>query len=762
MLKKPRLKHYFQAKIVDAEGVFLTSERNSVLLNDPLYQLLVPMLDGQSTIDEIIDAILPKLLPGEISSQDFISTSANIYYALMQMEQKGYIVENDDDCLPSELIILCDTLGIAPKEAGQQLRTTKVTVKNYSSIATSEFVSILESLHIQVSDDGDIAVILTDDYLLEDLELFNKEFLQSQRPWMLVKPVGTIVWIGPIFCPGKTGCWKCLAQRLQVNRPVEAFIGKRKSVSTPSVISISALPSIAQAVLGIAATEVVKWIFQRGNKQLEGNIFTLDTISLQTRNHILVKRPQCPCCGTIELNQEPAPIVLGNRKKTFTTDGGHRCLEPEETLKRYQQHISPLTGVIRELKPLSQKSNGLIHTYAATHHFASMSDDLDTLCRNVGGGSAGKGRTDVQAKASAFCEAVERYSGIFQGDEIRYKSSYQEMIYRAIHPNTCMNFSQEQYENRQEWNSNCSSFFQKVPEPFDEERIIDWTPVWSLTHEDFKYLPSAYCYYGYPKLFMPDCWAESNGCAAGNTLEEAILQGFMELVERDSISLWWYNRIRRPSVDLDSFDDPYFKFLGDYYRTLHRDIWVLDITSDFNIPAFVAISRRVDQEIEDIIFGFGAHFDAKLAILRALTETNQSLNAVLSVNADGRTRYPSSADRIALNWWGTVTLGGQHYLIPDEDSVPKVCADYPKTWSDNLLEDVTACKEIAKKHGMEMLVLDQTRPDIGLKVVKVIVPGIRHFWKRLAPGRLYDIPVQLGWLKKSLKEKELNPFPMWM
>ena len=762
MLEKPRLKHYFQAKIVDTEGVFLTSERNSVLLSDPLYKLLVPMLDGQSSIDEIIDVILPKLLPGEISSQDFISTSANIYYALMQMEQKGYIVENGDDYLPSELIILCDTLSVATEEAEQQLRTTKVAVKNYSSIATSEFVSILESLHIQVSDDGDIAVVLTDDYLLEDLELFNEEALQSQRPWMLVKPVGTIVWIGPIFYPGKTGCWKCLAQRLQVNRPVESFIGKRKSLSTPSIISISALSSIAQATLGIAATEVVKWIFQRGNKQLEGNIFTLDTISLQTRNHILVKRPQCPCCGTIELNQEPSSIVLGNRKKTFITDGGHRCLAPEETLKRYQQHISPLTGVIRELKPLSQKSNGLIHTYTATHHFASMSDDLDTLCRNVGGGSAGKGRTDVQAKASAFCEAVERYSGIFQGDEIRYKSSYQEMIDRAIHPNTCMNFSQEQYENRQEWNSNCSSFFQKVPEPFDEERIIDWTPVWSLTHEDFKYLPSAYCYYGYPKSFMPDCWAESNGCAAGNSLEEAILQGFMELVERDSISLWWYNRIRRPSVDLDSFDDPYFKFLRDYYRTLHRDIWVLDITSDFNIPAFVAISRRVGQEIEDIIFGFGAHFDAKLAILRALTETNQSLNAVLSVNADGSTRYASSADQIALNWWGTATLGGQHYLIPDEYSVPKVCADYPKAWSDNLLEDVTACKEIAKKHGMEMLVLDQTRPDIGLKVVKVIIPGMRHFWKRLDSGRLYDIPVQLGWLKESLKEKELNPFPMWM
>jgi ribosomal protein S12 methylthiotransferase accessory factor len=63
---------------------------------------------------------------------------------------------------------------------------------------------------------------------------------------------------------------------------------------------------------------------------------------------------------------------------------------------------------------------------------------------------------------------------------------------------------------------------------------------------------------------------------------------------------------------------------------------------------------------------------------------------------------------------------------------------------------------------MEMLVLDQSRPDIGLKVVKVIVPGLRHFWRRLGSGRLYEVPVQLGWLDTSLREEQLNPYPMWM
>ena len=63
---------------------------------------------------------------------------------------------------------------------------------------------------------------------------------------------------------------------------------------------------------------------------------------------------------------------------------------------------------------------------------------------------------------------------------------------------------------------------------------------------------------------------------------------------------------------------------------------------------------------------------------------------------------------------------------------------------------------------MEMIVLDQTRPEIGLPVVKVIVPGLRHFWARFAPGRLYDVPDRLGWLAAPTPEEELNPIPMFL
>ena len=44
---------------------------------------------------------------------------------------------------------------------------------------------------------------------------------------------------------------------------------------------------------------------------------------------------------------------------------------------------------------------------------------MDELRAGLSGGSFGKGSTAEQAEASALMEAIERYSGIFQGDERR-------------------------------------------------------------------------------------------------------------------------------------------------------------------------------------------------------------------------------------------------------------------------------------------------------------------------------------------------------
>ena len=758
MLKVPKFKSCFHIEVVPSAGVFLLSESDYYILTGEVYEKLVPVINGDRSVDEIVATLSDKV------------SVAEIYYALLLMEQKGYIVENIE-IMPPEAEAFWDLLSVEPLEANHRLQSAEVSIKALGNTNSQLLCNALQQLNIQVVSSGRIEIVLTDDYLRADLEQINYQALESRHPWILVKPVGKIIWIGPIFYPGKTGCWQCLAQRLQANRPIEKFIrdrtlqatkANRQIISNFSPTSRAALTSTIQTGINLAATEIAKWIVQGRNQRLEDNIITFDTISWQIQEHTLTKRPQCPACGDPEhpFHKKPLPIVIQSRRKSFTSDGGHRCVSPEKTLEKYQHHVSPITGAVRGLSRITRSPSKLTPNYIAGHNFASMLDSLYFLRQNLRGRSAGKGKTDAQAKASALCEAIERYSGVFQGDEIRRKGTYTTMGDAALHPNECMLFSEDQYQTRHEWNENCPSYFQRVPEPFDPDREIEWTPIWSLTHEEFRYLPTAYCYYGYREPFAQYCWADSNGTAAGNSKEEAILQGFMELVERDCVALWWYNRIKRPAVNLASFEQPYFQSLQEYYHSLDRELWVLDISNDFNIPAFAALSRRRNQDKEDIIYGFGAHFDPIIAITRALTEVNQVLPAVLSFTEDGSTDY-SCSDELAKNWWQNATIENQPYLISDDRVPAKTLSDYPQLRSDDLREDIITCVNLARDRGLETLVLDQTRPDIGLNVVKVVVPGLRHFWKRWGKGRLYDLPVQLGQLLRSRQENEFNPYPIF-
>jgi ribosomal protein S12 methylthiotransferase accessory factor len=747
MLDRPQFKRCFQVEILD-EQVVLLGERDYFVLEGKIYARLARLIDGERTVDDLIEQ-----LEGDVST-------AEIYYALMQMEQQGYLVEAEGD-VPPAIAAFWERLNINPNVAQQRLATAKASIKSFGYVSPNELISIFESYNLQIAKAGDIEVVLTDDYLQERCDRINQNALRSKRPWLLVKPVGTVIWLGPLFIPGSTGCWECLAQRLRINHPVESYLQQQKGKQNPSPTALASLPSTLQVGLNLVVTEVIKWLACGENKSLAGTLITFDTHTLKTQHHRLIQRPQCPSCGDCDrADRSPSPLILESRKKAFTADGGHRYILPEVTLQRYEHHISPLTGVVGSLQRLSPRENPLIHSYAAGHNFAIMFDNLRVLQQSLRAQSGGKGKTDSQAKASALCEVIERCSGLFQGDEIRQKDTYRNLGEAAIHPNACLNFSETQYKNRQEWNAQ-SAPNRQIPEPFDENAEIEWTPIWSLTREQFKYLPTAYCYYGYPRQDNPFCWANSNGAAAGNTKEEAILQGFMELVERDSVAVWWYNRLKRPAVDLESFSEPYFREIQNYYKTINREIWVLDVTADFNIPAFAAISRRVDGGKEDIIFGFGAHFDPKIGILRAITEVNQILFSVMSVGVEGSARY-RRRDAIALNWWQTATLANQPYLGGDRAQKPKVQADYPLLWSDDLLEDVRHCARLVEGQGMELLVLDQTRPDLGLHVVKVIVPGMRHFWRRLGGGRLYEVPVKLGWLSELRREEQLNPVSMFL
>ncbi len=758
MLKQPRPAYCYRAEFLDHENVILTSEKGNTIITGKLYnRVLAEIQKDGIPVDDLIAR-----LQGEFPAIE-------IHLALKSLEDKGYLTEAAPS-LPPEICAYWNSLGIETNTLQKILEEKTVSVETVGRTAPGAFIRAfdavgIKTVDIKTRDTAVLNIVVTDDYRRKELRRINRDALTRGRPWMPVKPLGAELWIGPIFLPGKTGCWECLKQRLDIKNPIDTFYKTRKNTEENLQPPPVSLPLSVEIAANQAAIEIVKQLYFGENPLLDGKLFTYDTQSGASRSHELVKRPQCPACGEPGPPPGPRPITLEKKSSyCIASRGGYRDVSPEVTLEKYRRHVSPITGVVQALKPYHSVPGAPVYNYSSGHNIAFRSKTLFWMNQHIRSASGGKGKTWSQAKTGALCEAIERYSITYHGDEHFIEDSLDGLGERGIHPNRCMNYSDAQYRDRDETNRRCNKFYSLVPVPFDPSPRMHWTPVYSLTEKRFKYLPSCFCFAQYPAEDERNLFAypDSSGSAAGNSREEAILQGFLELVERDGIALWWYNMLKRPAVDLLSFHNPYIIQLIDYYKSLSRSLYVLDLTSDLGIPTFAAVSHRPAGPKENIVFGFGAHVDAGIGIERALVELNQILPAANVIETgEDRGKYLTQ-DKNFVDWLDTAAMENQPYLVPLENVPAKTAADYPKLCEPNIYDGLTVCLKKAEENGLETLVLDMTRRDVGLPVVKVIVPGMRHFWRRLAPGRLYDTPVKLGLLDTPLAEEETNPVGMFI
>jgi ribosomal protein S12 methylthiotransferase accessory factor len=641
------------------------------------------------------------------------------------------------------------SLGLSWETVEKNFRAVAVSVQSIDVQGAKELTAALRELGVRATTrSADLAVTLVNDYLDERLDGLNRRHVSDGTPWLLAQPSGIFPLVGPVFRPGKGPCWSCLAERMRRNREVKAFLNRSgaSSIATSPLVH----EPVGQSGIALAAFEIAKSIATDFHTDLNDNIVSLDLLGSTVARHHVAARPQCPMCGRAEFRdpmRAPKPIQVGTSGRLVMTSGGYRSSRPSATVARFRKHVSPLTGVVSRLERI-RADLPLNTNYFATHNYAPRPESVEELKAGLSGGSFGKGSTADQGEASALMEAIERYSCSFQGDEIRLTRRFADFpAGEAIHPNDVMLFSEAQY-GRDAVPTISPGPSKAMLTPFDRTAEIEWSPVWSLRDNCFKYIPTSLLYFFYKGPGadgVPP--ADSNGCAAGNTLEEAIVQGFLELVERDSYAIWWYNRLQRPTVDLSQFDDPYIRELEKQFSEAGRRLWVLDVTSDLGVPSFVAVMHWTEGSQEQIEFGSGAHFDARIALLRSLTELNQ----FLSIGVVGC----RSAGKLAgYTGFSEVRLEEQAYLAPNGE----FRSDFDLTFGTlDGSEQVSTCVRLAEQLGLDFLVLDQTRPDIEVPVVRVIVPGLRHFYRRFAPGRLYDVPVKLGLRERPLSEDELNP-----
>ncbi len=747
----PALRRHLLPAMIGSDETIVLAEDNAWFWKSRALRNLIPALDGSRDLDDLFAQLQSEVSPPEI------------IYALHQLDDLGLLAAGDargPGSASEEDLPLWHALGVEDPPGREGRALVRIVTAGPRSDA-GPFAEALAGFGIAVDagPEAGLIVAVTDHYFRPELARINESSLASGGAWMICKLVGLSAWIGPVFRPGRTGCLACLQERLRLNRQAEDFVARKTSDPRSFETSVAASPASLALAAAWAAQEVALWFGGRLDR-LEGRLLAVTSTAagLNVEPHALVRRPQCPVCGDPEIARRDRPLVIGRRAVVSSADGGPRTEHPDATLRRLERHISPITGIVTWLIDRAQDPEGLVHCFSAGHNFALGTDNLIGLRESLRSRAGGKGTTTSQARVSAVCEAIERSCGVYRGDEACVRSTYQQLGDRAIHPHRCLLFSDDQYDRREGLNADPSQgFLQRIPRRFPDDLEVNWTALRSLIDGEVRYLPTALCYYAHPDAARHFyCTGDANGCAAGNTLEEAVLQAFLELVERDSTALWWYNRIARPAVDMGSFRLPYIDRILDRYHRHGRELWALDLTSDTRIPAFAAVSRRVGAPTEDLLIGLGAHLDPSLALLRAVTEVNQFLPAVSRADARGNTLY-SWPDEVAIRFWKQETLETQTQLCPDRISPPRSLAEFPETTGTDLFDSLQFCLSVARRLGLDVLLLDQSRPDIELSVVRVVVPGLRHFWPRLGPGRLYDVPVKLGWLGAPIPEGGLNP-----
>ncbi|MCY3816408.1 MAG: TOMM precursor leader peptide-binding protein [Gammaproteobacteria bacterium] len=747
IVKLPALTPHLEFRVIGEQQTLLVSESFNTLLHGEIYCDLLPLLDGRRERDEIAAALKAEHNASEVRA------------AITSLAARGYVVSGGHG-MDRGRAAYWSSLGASPCRAEQRLAESSIEIEGDEG----RLARHLEELGAAVGNDGPkLSVIVCDEYLQERLAEVNRRRLEAAAPWMLVRPRGIQPLFGPVFrADGKGPCWACLAYRLGGHQEVHQFL--RNVVGEQAAFKpFAADPALLDALYGLIAAEIVKWLVLDEAAPIHDHAMTMDIGTFTSSRHRVLRRPQCPDCGDRSLfraDRAPVSLRLKSSPRAVSNSGGARTVAPEVTLAKYRHLVSPISGVVTWLRRTTDEADSWLHVYWAGSNLGMRSRTLSSLRRSLRSKSAGKGSTREQSEVSALCEAIERYSGCFHGDEIRARRRFIDFAAdeEAIHPNDAQLFSDTQLDNAESINAKGHPY-NIVPPRLDPDAELDWTPVWSFTQQRHRQMPTSMLYSMAPEQRAAgDLIADSNGCAAGNTLEEAILQGFYELAERDAFAIWWYNRLKVPAVDLASFDDEYLAMAAGYYARFDRDLWMLDVTSDIGIPTFVALSRRPDADTEDIIYGAGAHADPHIAALRAVCELNQCLTWLPRPGSrDGR---PMIDDPLALWWWKTARLADCSWLAPAQDAPLRDASRYTVIETADMREDVEHCRALVEAGGMEFLVLDQTRPDIGMPVVRVIVPGMRHFWERLAPGRLYDVPVSMGRRHSPMAEADINPAPV--
>jgi ribosomal protein S12 methylthiotransferase accessory factor len=430
----PQFAPNFTVYILPPDVVCLYSEDRKFFLHGELYCALASAIGkGGKSLPQLARELGQRFPPNKVEE------------ALKRLIERRYIVQAS----PSSAGVVAGywaSLGLPPGVAEQNLGNCRVRVESIDVQGAAELGAALSKLGVHVvKRSANLTVTLVNDYLERQLAEVNRQRVSDRTPWLLVQPSGAFPLVGPVFNPGNGACWTCLFDRMIRNREIKGFLDR--GPARPVAVSPLARNTLGQGAIQFAALEVAKAVATGFRTELNDHIISHDLLGSSVVKHYVAARPQCPTCGSKKLRnprRAPVPIELGTGAKLVMTSGGYRTVSSRATVARFRKHVSPLTGVVTRLERIEADLPMNTNFYAA-HNFSAPARNLNELRAGLTGGSFGKGSTAEQAEASALMEAIERYSGIFQGDEIRMTRRFADFAPGdAIRANDILLFSDAQ------------------------------------------------------------------------------------------------------------------------------------------------------------------------------------------------------------------------------------------------------------------------------------------------------------------------------
>jgi ribosomal protein S12 methylthiotransferase accessory factor YcaO len=364
---------------------------------------------------------------------------------------------------------------------------------------------------------------------------------------------------------------------------------------------------------------------------------------------------------------------------------------------------------------------------------------------------SGKGPTKIQARVSGLMESIERFSSLSSTYSKKFiRGTYLEMsksYNKVLHPDEVVEPT--------------------LPTYSDKYSNIDFIPGFDLQNNQEVLVPAQLVLSKYstkPPSEHAFLYSHTNGLASGSVMEEAICHALCEVIERDAVSIadlcassipytffkkiYSLNQtgaIRYPQVTDDQFVDDSsifqdvdiseiskqyepIKFLVKRFRDANVSLLIKDITQkDIGIPTFVASSIEwITSDYGYFAKGYGTHVDARIALIRAITELSQTRAGNIQGARDDlkKIQYKQN-DEIYKRKWQFMTTSSRTNKNNNKSLLFSEIKTYLK---EDILDDIKLILKKLKKAGLRRaIIVDLTNPDIGIPVVRAIVPGLETF-----------------------------------